>query len=310
MLLARLFALAGPDDKGLAKQLARLAERTGWHEIAEITGIVFVALLLGWAFKRLVLTRFRRMAERTDNDVDDRLVYFLARFYKGFIAFAVVLVVLRILRIELTPLLAGAGIIGIGIAYGAKDVIGNFLAGVFLLVDRPIKRGDRILIERIGRDWGSWGDVVDVGLRSTTVKKTDGVYVTYPNAKLAESVIRNFSPTADPVRFRVRQLVSYDADIELALRLMMEVAEAKGEVLDDPPPFALLRSLFRQSTTQLYDGALLELRCFVEDIRVRTKLRSRLLLGIKRAFDEHGITLAQHHPGATSLTKDRDGTGG
>lgn len=299
-----LWALAGPDDKGLAKQLARLAERIGWHEIAEISGIILLALLLGWAFKRLVLVRFQRMAERTDNDVDDRLVYFLARFYKGLIAFAVALVVLRILRIELTPLLAGAGIIGIGIAYGAKDVIGNFLAGIFLLVDRPIKRGDRILIERIGRDWGSWGDVVDVGLRSTTVKNTDGVFVTYPNAKLAESIIRNFSPTDDPVRFRVRVLVSYDDDIELALSLMMEVAKAEAGVLDDPPPFALLRSLFRQSTTQLYDGALLELRCFVKDVRVRTKLRSKLLLGIKRSFDEHGISLAQHRAGVARSERD------
>lgn len=294
--LVRLFALAGPDDKGLAKQLSKLAERIGWHEIAEISGIVLLALILGWAFKRLVLARFKRMAERTDNDVDDRLVYFLARFYKGFIVFAVVLVVLRILKIELTPLLAGAGIIGIGIAYGAKDVIGNFLAGVFLLVDRPIKRGDRILIESIGRDWGSWGDVVDVGLRSTTVKNTDGVYVTYPNAKLAESIIRNFSPTDDPIRFRVRVLVSYETDTERALRLMTEAAEAEPGVLAEPAPYALVRSLFRQSTNQPYDGALLELRCFVEDVRVRTKLRSKLLLAIKRSFDAQDIALAEHRP--------------
>ena len=208
--LVRLFALAGPDDKGLAKQLGKLAERIGWHELLEISGIILGAVLFSWAFKRLVLVRFKRMAERTDNDVDDRLVYFLARFYKGILAFAVVLVVLRILKIELTPLLAGAGIIGIGIAYGAKDVIGNFLAGVFLLVDRPIKRGDRILIERIGQDWGSWGDVVDVGLRSTTVKNTDGVHVTYPNAKLAESIIKNFTPGDKPTRFRIRVLIDLD----------------------------------------------------------------------------------------------------
>jgi small-conductance mechanosensitive channel len=294
--LLRLFALAGPDDKGLAKQLSKLAARIGWEEIVEISGIIVLALILGWAFKRLVLVRFQRMADRTDNDVDDRLVYFLSRFYKGLIAFAVAVVVLRILKIELTPLLAGAGIIGIGIAYGAKDVIGNFLAGVFLLVDRPIKRGDRILIERIGHDWGSWGDVVDVGLRSTTVKNTDGVYVTYPNAKLAESIIRNFSPTEDPVRFRTRVLVAYEEDVERAIEIMTDVAKAQPGVLDDPAPYALLRSLYQQSSTRLYDGALLELRCFVKDIRVRTKLRSKLLLGIKAGFDAQGIRLAQHRP--------------
>jgi len=306
--LFRLFALAGPDDKGLAKQLGKLAERIGWNEILQISGIVLVALVLGWAFKRLVLVRFQRMAERTDNDVDDRLVYFLSRFYKGLIVFAVAVVVLRILKIELTPLLAGAGIIGIGIAYGAKDVIGNFLAGVFLLLDRPIKRGDRILIESIGRDWGSWGDVVDVGLRSTTVKNTDGVYVTYPNAKLAESIIRNFSPTDDPMRFRVRVLVSYDEDVERALELMADVAKAEPGVLDKPAPYALLRSLYRQSSSRPYDGALLELRCFVEDIRVRTKLRSKLLLAVKAAFEEHDIGFADHRLNVAS-TRDADEDG-
>ena len=141
---------------------------------------------------------------------------------------------------------------------------------------------------------------MDVGLRSTTVKNTDGVFVTYPNAKLANSIIRNFSPTDDPVRFRVRLLVSYDEDIKLALKLMMEAARAESGVLDEPQPFALLRSLFHQSGAQLYDGALLELRCFVPDIRVRTKLRSKLLLAIKAAFDEHRISLAQHRPRADS----------
>jgi small-conductance mechanosensitive channel len=304
--LVRLFALAGPDDKGFAQQLGKLAERIGWNEILDITGIIVLAMVFGWAFKRLVLVRFQRMAQRTDNDVDDRLVYFLARFYKGLIVFAVALVVLRILKIELTPLLAGAGIIGIGIAYGAKDVIGNFLAGVFLLVDRPIKRGDRILIESIGRDWGSWGDVVDVGLRSTTVKNTDGVYVTYPNAKLAESVIRNFSPTDDPMRFRVRVLVAYDEDVEQALKLMTDVAKAEPGVLDKPAPYALLRSLFSQGTHRPYDGALLELRCFVDDIRVRTKLRSKLLLAVKAAFEEHDISFAQHRLSVDS-TRNADG---
>lgn len=291
--LLRLFALAKPDDKGFARQLAKLVDRVGWQEILEVAGIVLLAIVLGWAFKRLILARFQRMAERTDNDVDDRIVYFFKRFYKGLIAFVVILVVLRILHVELTPLLAGAGIVGIGIAYGAKDVIGNFLAGVFLLIDRPIKRGDRILIERIGQDWGSWGDVVDVGLRTTTVKNTDGVFVTYPNAKLAESVIRNFSPTDDPVRFRVRLLVSYDADLEAALQTMVEVAKADPVIRTEPAPAAVVRSLFHQSGAQLYDGALLELRCFVDDIRIRTKQRSKLLLALKRAFDEKGIALAK-----------------
>jgi len=273
--------------------LQKLIERVGWQEIAEIAGILLAAIVVAFVFKRYVLRKLEKLADRTDTDVDDRLVFFLSRLYKGLIAFIALLIVLRILKVELTPLLAGAGIAGIAVAYASKDIIGNFLSGVFLLIDRPIKIGDRILIERIGRDWGSWGDVVDVGLRSTTVANTDGVHVTYPNAKLAESIIRNFSPNDEPRRFRVRVLVDYGVDAEAALDTLVEIAKAQPDVLDDPPPKALLRSLYCGSTSAHYDGALLELRCFVPDIRVRTSLRSRILLAIKKAFDEKGFAFAQ-----------------
>ena len=62
-------------------------------------------------------------------------------------------------------------------------------------------------------------------------------------------------------------------------------------------PGTVVRSLFHQGSSGMYDGALLELRCYVEDIRVRTKLRSKLLVAIKHAFDEEGIKLA--HPELT-----------
>ncbi|MBT3219879.1 MAG: mechanosensitive ion channel, partial [Proteobacteria bacterium] len=178
-----------------------------------VVGTLIIAVIAAWAFKRFILRRFEVMAARTDNDVDDRLLFLLRRFYNAIVAFVVLLLVLQILGIEITPLLAGAGLAGFAVAYASKDVLGNFLSGVFLLIDRPLKIGDRIMIERIGSQWGSWGDVVDVGLRTTTVKNTDGVCVTNPNAKLAESVIKNFTPEdGEPVRFRVRFLVDLDND--------------------------------------------------------------------------------------------------
>lgn len=274
----------------------------GWPELIQVLGTLVFAVLLAWAFKRFILKKFKVMAAKTDNDVDDRLVYFLSRFYKGIIFFIVLLVILKILKIELTPLLAGAGILGIAVAYAAKDMIANFLSGIFLLVDQPIKIGDRILIERIGRDWGAWGDVVDVGLRTTTVKNTDGVFVTYPNANLADSVISNFTPNDDPIRFRVRLLVDYDTDIEKALELMVEVAGQDETVLDEPAPSALVRQFVDQATGKLDFGALVELRCYVTDIRVRTRVRSRLLLAIKAIFDENAIRLARPYSPASKAT--------
>ncbi len=294
MTISRALLASAASEAKPKQFLQQLIERVGWSEIVKIGAIVLAALILVLVFKRYVIGRLTKLAEQTETDVDDRLVFFLSRLYKGLIAFVTLLIVLRILKVELTPLLAGAGIAGIAVAYASKDIIGNFLSGVFLLIDRPIKIGDRILIERIGSDWGSWGDVIDVGLRSTTVANTDGVHVTYPNAKLAESIIRNFSPNDDPIRFRVRVLVDYSVDAEAALEVLVAVARAQPDVLSDPPPKALLRSLYGGSSNATYDGALLELRCFVPDIRVRTSLRSRILLAIKKDFDAQGFAFA--HP--------------
>jgi len=260
---------------------------------ARVIGWVALALVLAWLFRRFVLGRIEAMAQRTDSDVDDRLVYFVRRFYGGIILFIVILVTFEALGIEITPLLAGAGIAGIAVAYAAKDILGNFLSGVFLLVDQPIKIGDRIMIERIGSQWGSWGDVMDVGLRTTTVKNTDGIYVTYPNARLADSIIKNFTSEETPTRFRVRVLVDPSSDLEACLERLVRLARAEPAVLDEPEPSAVVRALYDEDGGHMHAGALLELRCWVADIRVRTRLRSRLLLDITRAFRADGVQLAR-----------------
>jgi small-conductance mechanosensitive channel len=286
-----LLALAqGESDAGIWETIKQNFE---WQQIAEVAATILIALVVGWIFKRFVLRRFEKLAEKTDTDIDDRLVAFLRRFYKGILLFVVVLVVLRILNIEITPLLAGAGIVGIGVAYASKDLIGNFIAGIVMVVDQPIKVGDRIQIDRIGSQWGGWGDVVDVGLRTTTVQNTDGVHVTYPNAKLSESVIKNFTPTQDPLRFRIRVMVDLETPLQKALTVLVEVARSNPDVLEEPPPSALVRELHHESGGHIHHGALLELRCFVEDIRTRSKLRSALLIAIQTAFGAENIAFAR-----------------
>ncbi len=260
---------------------------------AEVVGALLVGLLLAWFFRRFVLTRFEVMAAATDNDVDDRLVYFLRRFYNGIVAFVLLLVVFRLLGIEISPLLAGAGIAGIAVAYAAKDILGNFLSGAFLLIDQPLKVGDRIRIENIGQGWGSWGDVIDVGLRTTTIRNTDGVYVTYPNAKLADSVIKNFTPTDAPTRFRLRVAVDPDADLERALDTLLAVAHAETRIAQDPEPSAVVRALYDDVHGAMAIGAVLELRCYVADIRKRTRLRSDMFLAIQAGLREAGVPLAR-----------------
>ena len=146
------------------------------------TGLLLVAtFIVHLIISRIVLRGMKQMAARTDNDLDDRLVHFLQRFYVIVLIFVAFLISLRIHGIQITPFLASAGIAGIAIGMAAKETLADILAGVFLIADRPIRVGDRVKIDSIGRHWGAWGDIVDLGLRRTRIRNTDGVIVNYPN---------------------------------------------------------------------------------------------------------------------------------
>jgi len=97
---------------------------------------------------------------------------------------------LKINGIAVSPILAGAGIFGVAVGFAAKETIADILAGIFLIIDRPIRIGDRVTIDKIGKHWGGWGDIIDIGLRRTIIRNTDGVVVNYPNSLLSSGIIK------------------------------------------------------------------------------------------------------------------------
>lgn len=264
---------------------------TAWSEINpwyRTVIVVALAFFVTWAMRSVVLRKLERLAAATDNDLDDRLVH-LARSLLGFVVFFVAFLwVLRIHEIELTPFLAGAGIVGIAVGLAAKETLGDILSGVFLITDRPMRIGDRVKIERIGREWGGWGDVVDIGLRRTRVRNTDGVVVSYPNSVLATSVITNFSHDRDPIRVRVRFQVDFEADLEHASEVAAAAIASVDGVLEGTTDI-VVRSLWDDSRGHVSAGVLMEGRYRIADVRERTRIRSRVLAAVLAALRNEGI---------------------
>lgn len=253
--------------------------------------IVVGGVLIGYLVKSIVLRPLDRLASRTDNDVDDRFLHFAKRFWVLLLFFAIVLGILKVWEIDISPLLAGAGIAGIALGLAAKETLMDVFAGIFLIVDRPIRVGDRVKIDRIGRDWGSWGDVIDIGLRRSRVRNTDGVTIDYPNALLAASVITNFTRDEDPVRVRARFAVDYDADLDTARSLALEAARAVDGVIDETAE-VVTRELWDTGRGHQTAGVLMEMRYRIVDIRKRTKIRSEVLEDIVQRFRAAGIPMA------------------
>jgi small-conductance mechanosensitive channel len=147
-----------------------------------------------------------------------------------------------------------------------------------------------VKIESPGRHWGGWGDVVDIGLRRTQVRNTDGVIVNYPNGVLANSVITNFSHDDDPVRVRVRFVVGYDADLD-RMRIVAEGAIGGTEGVLEGTPQIVIRSLWDDARGHLLAGILVEGRYRIRDVRHRTRIRSRVLQNVLEGLRAEGIPL-------------------
>ena len=265
-----------------------------WNDLSawQQSGMAVAGAVVVHLFISLVLLRgMRKVAASTENDVDDRLVHFFQRFYLLVLLFVLFVVVLKIHGIKVTPLLASAGIAGIAIGMAAKETLSDILSGIFLIADRPLRVGDRVKIESIGKHWGSWGDVVDMGLRRTQIRNTDGVIVNYPNSLLANSVITNFSFEDDPIRVRVRFQLNYNVDLDRGCEVARKAIEESEGVLPGTAD-VIVRSLWDESGGHMQSGVLIEGRYRIANVRDRSRIRSGVLKNITKECQAADVPLA------------------
>ncbi len=145
------------------------------------------------------------------------------------------IVVVQASGIDLSALTVLAGALGIGIGFGLQNVVNNFVSGLIILFERPIKVGDRIDVGGVA------GNVVNISPRATTVVTNDNIAVIVPNSDFISSKVTNWSYTDRDVRLNFPVGVSYRSDPEVVRRVLEEVAAENPGVLKNPAPDVLLR---------------------------------------------------------------------
>jgi small-conductance mechanosensitive channel len=189
------------------------------------------------------------------------------------------IMILQAVGINLGTLTVLFGALGIGVGFGLQSITNNFVSGIILLLERPIKVGDRI---EVG---GVHGDVVNISPRATTIVTNDNIVIIVPNADFISSKVVNWSYTNGTVRFNFPVVVSYSSDPEQVRRVLLEVALAHQGVLKDPKPSVLFDGFGDSSLNFL-------LRVWTREFAtVPGVLRSDLYFAISRAFKEHGIEI-------------------
>jgi small-conductance mechanosensitive channel len=179
--------------------------------------------------------------------------------------------------IDFSRLTLVVGALGVGIGFGLQNVVNNFVSGLILLFERPIRIGDRVeLSSELS------GTVERIGIRASIVRTWQGAEVIVPNANLISSEVINWTLSDDRRRMEIPVGVAYGTAPEVVLELLLGVARAHPEVLDDPEPVALF--------TGFGDSSLdFELRAWtIGDIVV---IPSELRVAINRALAEAGIEI-------------------
>ena len=230
--------------------------------------------LLSRAMRRLLQNK---LLVRTALDEGQR--YSLGQI-TGYVVFLVGLLVgLQWVGLNLSSLVLLGGAVGIGVGFGLQNIANNFVSGIILLLERPIRVGDRV---EVG---GTNGDIVRIGARSTWVRTNDNVVIIIPNTEFVNNRVTNWTANDRQVRFSVPLGVSYGSDPERVREVLLGVARSHPDVLKDPEP-EILFARFGESSLDF------ELRVWtITRVKTPLPLSSELYFSIFRAFRENGIEI-------------------
>lgn len=258
------------EDVGFQVGKQRISLLTILQAAVSVGGTVLLAL---WA-ARLIEGSLMRA-----HGLDPNLRAVFSKLAKTLLVVLAVLIALPLVGIDLTVLSVFGGALGVGIGLGLQKIAANYLSGFILLLDRSISLGALVTIDN------HYGEVTRLTARYIVVKGLDGTEAIIPNESVVSSTVINHSYSDRRVRVDVPVQVSYQSNVELALRLMLEAADRHARVVQDPKPAAVLKD-FADS------GINLELYVWIVDPeKGKGNLRSELNLDIWKVFQANRIDI-------------------
>jgi len=204
--------------------------------------------------------------------------YTLTRITHYLIMIIGAVVAFQFIGIDLTGLAIIVGFLSVGIGFGLQNITSNFVAGLILLLEQPIKIGDRVMVG------DQEGDVMEINMRSTTIRTLKNVAVIVPNSEFVSSKLENWSYGDETVRLDIDVGVSYESDLEIVIRSLQEVAAEHPEVLKKPA-FDVLHLGFGDSAWNM------RLRVWLAHPRRHPEVRSDINCAIVRKFRQNGVEI-------------------
>jgi potassium efflux system protein len=200
----------------------------------------------------------------------------------GYVGFALLLLIgISAAGVSFSNLAVIAGALSVGIGFGLQNIVNNFVSGLIILFERPIKRGDWISVG------STQGYVQKISVRSTVIQTFDRSDVIVPNSELISHQVTNMMLNDSHGRLIIPIGVAYGSDTALVSSILLDIAKANEKVINDgsaPAPQVLFLSFGDNSLN-------FELRCYLTNIDLGIRVRSAINYEIDRAFREHNISI-------------------
>ena len=231
-----------------------------------------LARAIAWGVERHLLPRLR--FDEGAAQAFASLTFYLLLLFVFFAA-------LRSVNIPLTAFAVVGGALAIGVGFGSQNVVSNFISGLILLAERPLKLGDLVEVD------GTYGIIEQIGLRSTRVRSGDNVHIIVPNSAFLENKVINWTHNDPNVRVWISVGVAYGSPTREVERLIRQALAEHPGVLKSPEPVVLFKDF--GDNALVFDAAFwIRMRRILDRLHLESDIRFR----IDDLFNEAGIVIA------------------
>ena len=236
--------------------------------------VLYLASTISWFLRAVLKAEVfpRKQVDRGAADAITRLLHY-SLILIGF------LLSMSLIGFDLQSFVVLGGALGIGVGFGLQNIVNNFLSGLILLFERPVKVGDMVVVDNES------GIVRKIGLRSTVIETFDRAEIFVPNSQLISQKVTNWTHSNAVARLRIAVGVAYGTDVERVFSLLTDIARANPRILPNPAPLPLLLG-FGESNLNV------ELLVWLADVNERQLAQSELCQEIAERFQEKGIEIA------------------
>ncbi|MFK8138706.1 MAG: mechanosensitive ion channel family protein [Bdellovibrionales bacterium] len=235
-------------------------------------GLLYASFIFGRSTEHLVTASLEK------KDIDPGIKTSTARFSRYFVIILGLWISLDSLGIDLSSLAAVGAVLMVGIGFGLQNITQNFISGLILLLERPIKKGDMVEVR------GVRGKVLDIQARSTLVLTWDDVVIVVPNSQFISEQVVNDSFSGEKIRQKIKIGVAYGSNVELVRNTLANLAYAHPKVLKQPKPRVFFAD-FGESSLDF------ELIFWVAELWDRESIKSDIRYTIDTAFRKEGIQI-------------------